>query len=159
MKSYKGYQAQVAYDADAEIFHGTVPNIRGVITFEGSSVDELATAFRDSVDFYLELCERNGVEPAKPYSGNFVVRIDPELHARVASAAAIAGVSLNSWVGSALEAAVAASEPAGAKRGERVRPKAAAPRRRRTTTVESPAPTAATTKPAAKARARAAKSR
>ena len=103
MKQYKGYEPQVTYDGDAQIFHGTVANIRGVITFEGYSVDELEAAFHESVDYYLDFCERSGIEPAKPYSGNFVLRITPDLHSRVAGAARKAGLSLNAWVATQLE--------------------------------------------------------
>ena len=51
--SYKGYQAIVAYDEDAEIFHGEVVNLRDVITFQGKSVKELEKAFSDSVEDYI----------------------------------------------------------------------------------------------------------
>lgn len=39
--AYKGYVAGVDYDEDAGLFHGEVVNTRAVITFQGSSVDEL----------------------------------------------------------------------------------------------------------------------
>ncbi len=35
MMTYKGYEAAVEYDEDAEIFHGEVINLRDVITFQG----------------------------------------------------------------------------------------------------------------------------
>jgi predicted HicB family RNase H-like nuclease len=54
--SYKGYQAIVAYDEDAEIFHGEVVNLRDVITFQGESVKELKKAFADSVEDYIAFC-------------------------------------------------------------------------------------------------------
>jgi predicted HicB family RNase H-like nuclease len=50
MMKCKGYEAILEFDAEAEIFHGEVINIRDVITFQGSSVDELKQAFSDSVD-------------------------------------------------------------------------------------------------------------
>ncbi len=51
--SYKDYQAIVAYDEDAEIFHGEVVNLRDVITFQGKSAKELERAFADSVEDYI----------------------------------------------------------------------------------------------------------
>lgn len=110
MKRYKGYDAQVVYDSDARVFHGTVANIRGAITFEGTSVDELEGAFHESVDVYLEFCAEAGVEPAKPFSGNFVLRTTPDLHARAASAAAQHSVSLNAWVVRQLEHALSGAD-------------------------------------------------
>ena len=77
---YKGYIGDVKYDSDAHIFHGEVINTRDVITFQGKSVDELEQAFQDSVDDYLEWCAEDGVEPDRPYSGKFNLRISPELH-------------------------------------------------------------------------------
>jgi predicted HicB family RNase H-like nuclease len=75
--TYKGYEALVQYDEDAEIFHGEVMNLRDVITFQGSSVKELKKAFADSVEDYLAFCKERGEEPEKPYSGQFIVRVDP----------------------------------------------------------------------------------
>jgi predicted HicB family RNase H-like nuclease len=80
------------------IIHGEVINIRDVITFQGSSVQELKQAFQDSVDDYLEFCKQRGEEPNKPFSGKFVVRIDPQLHKVIAIRARQEGKSLNSWV-------------------------------------------------------------
>lgn len=107
MMSYKGYEAFVQYDEDAEIFHGEVMNLRDVITFQGTSVNELKQALADSVEDYLAFCKQRGEEPEKPYSGQFVVRVDPPLHKAVSVAAKRAGMSLNRWVTAALERAAA----------------------------------------------------
>ncbi len=104
--TYKGYEALVAYDEDAEIFHGEVINTRDVITFQGRSVDELKVAFADSIEDYLDFCRGRGEEPEKPYSGQFVVRIEPSLHRAVANEARRTGASLNKWIATALERAV-----------------------------------------------------
>ncbi|MBK1990920.1 type II toxin-antitoxin system HicB family antitoxin [Sphaerospermopsis aphanizomenoides BCCUSP55] len=95
---YKGYEAVVEFDDEAEIFHGEVINIRDVITFQGSSVKELKQAFQDSVDDYLAFCQERGEEPDKPFSGKFVVRINPQLHKTIAIRARQQGKSLNSWI-------------------------------------------------------------
>jgi predicted HicB family RNase H-like nuclease len=50
MMAYKGYLAQVTFDAQANLFHGEVINIRDVVTFQGQSVDELRQALADSVE-------------------------------------------------------------------------------------------------------------
>ncbi len=62
--TYEGYEAFVQYDEDAEIFHGEVMNLRDVITFEGSSVQELKKALADSVEDYIAFCKERGEEPA-----------------------------------------------------------------------------------------------
>lgn len=103
--TYEGYEAIVEFDEEEELFHGEVMNLRDVITFQGRSVDELKGAFRDSIEDYLAFCRERGEEPAKPFSGQFVVRIEPGLHREVATAARRAGLSLNKWVAKALERA------------------------------------------------------
>jgi predicted HicB family RNase H-like nuclease len=106
MMEYKGYIGKVEFDDEAAIFHGEVTNTRDVITFQGKSVAQLKKAFRDSIDDYLESCAERGEEPDRPFSGQFVTRISPELHRRASLAAAHAGKSLNVWVAEQLQAGV-----------------------------------------------------
>lgn len=103
--TYKGYEGLVTYDEDAELFHGEVLNLRDVITFQGQSVADLKQALADSVEDYLAFCKERGEEPEKPYSGQFVVRVEPPLHRAVVTAAKRAGVSLNKWIACTLERA------------------------------------------------------
>ena len=103
--TYKGYEALVAYDEEAELFHGEVLNLRDVITFQGMSVNALKQALADSVEDYLAFCRDRGEDPDKPFSGQFVVRVDPPVHKAVVTAAKRAGLSLNRWVAAALERA------------------------------------------------------
>ena len=98
MINYKGYIGQVEFDAENHIFTGSVVNTRTVITFQGSSVDEIENEFKASVDDYLKWCKEDGVEPEKPYSGNFTVRLKPELHQKLAIGAKVLGMSINSFV-------------------------------------------------------------
>jgi predicted HicB family RNase H-like nuclease len=100
---YKGYIAKVEFDDEANIFHGEVINAHDVITFEGDCVQDLRQAFTDSVEDYLEFCASRNEKPEKPYSGKFVVRLDPELHQRATIVAARKGISLNRWVVEAIE--------------------------------------------------------
>ena len=103
MMDYKGYNARVEFDDEAGVFHGEILNIRDVVTFEGRTVVELRKAFRDSVDDYLDFCESRNEPPEKPYSGRFVVRVDPGLHKSIATRAMLNHKSLNSWVQEVLE--------------------------------------------------------
>jgi predicted HicB family RNase H-like nuclease len=106
MLRYKGYTGQVNFDDDAEIFHGEVIDTRDVITFQGRNVKELKKAFRDSIDDYLEFCQRRREKPDKPFSGKFVLRLSPELHHKVYLRAIQSGKSLNSWIREVLRKAV-----------------------------------------------------
>ena len=58
MLLYKGYTGHVEYDDEAGILHGEVLDTRDVITFQGKTVDEIETAFRESIEDYLEFCRR-----------------------------------------------------------------------------------------------------
>src|SRR3546814_5930767 len=82
---YKGYTAgPVEFDDDQGLFHGTVAGLRDVVTFAGRSAVELKTAFRESIDDYLDFCAQEGRDPDRPFSGNFPVRTAPELHRKAA---------------------------------------------------------------------------
>jgi len=98
MMQYKGYLGAVEYDDEAKLFHGDVLNMRDIITFQGTSVEQIEQAFRESVDDYLEWCAKDGVEPEKPYSGRFNLRISPELHQKLAVAAKKKRMSINNFV-------------------------------------------------------------
>src|SRR5438552_17232038 len=97
MIQYKGYAARVEFDADNELLHGEVLGIRDVVTFQARSIKELRKAFRDSVDDYLAFCKERGETPEKPCSGNFVLRIDSELHRNAEIVAKASGKSLYAW--------------------------------------------------------------
>jgi predicted HicB family RNase H-like nuclease len=104
MMEYKGYVARVEFDDEADVFFGKVVNLsKDGVTFQGSTPEELRAAFRDSVDDYLSWCKESGTPPEKPYSGKFIVRIDPAEHGRVALAAAKLGLSINKFVEKALK--------------------------------------------------------
>ncbi|MFH2114715.1 MAG: type II toxin-antitoxin system HicB family antitoxin, partial [Spirochaetota bacterium] len=100
---YKGYFGKTFIDEEAKLIHGELQGLRGVITFQGKSVEEAESAFHDSVDDYLDWCANRGKEPEKPFSGRFNVRIDPGLHAKAAVAASRLGISLNRFVEKAIE--------------------------------------------------------
>ena len=101
--NYKGYVGKIEYDEDAHIFAGEVINTRTVITFQGETVREIEDAFRNSVDDYLEWCAEDGIEPEKPYSGKFQVRINPTIHQEASIKSKLMGISLNSFVEKAIE--------------------------------------------------------
>ena len=95
---YKGYHGYVTYDEEAKLFHGEVVGLKDVITFQGTSVEELEQAFKDSVDEYLDFCEELGRAPERPFSGKLVLRLPQEMHAKAAYEAKCHGLSLNAWI-------------------------------------------------------------
>lgn len=106
MIEYKRYVGVVEYDPEIDSFHGSVVNTQDVISFYGSSVQELRKEMKASVEAYLAFCEEQGKAPEKPYSGTLTVRTSPELHRKVAIAAARRRLSMNQYVREVLEKAV-----------------------------------------------------
>jgi len=106
MMEYKGYTAgPIEFDPDENTFSGTVSGLRDVIHFEGSTARELAKAFRESIDTYLEFCAESGKDPDRPFSGKILVRTEPALHRKAALRAAAEGVSLSQWITKQIESA------------------------------------------------------
>jgi len=100
---HDGYVATVELDEQAGLFHGEVINTRDVLTFQGRTLEELRAAFADTIADYVDWCRERGKEPERPYSGNFTVRLSPELHRRIAAAAARSGKSVNGFVAETLD--------------------------------------------------------
>lgn len=103
MLKYRGYTGYVEFDDEAELLHGEVLDTRDVITFQGRTVSELRTAFRDSIDDYLDFCAQRNEKPDKPFSGKFVVRLPSDLHHRAYIKAVEQGKSLNQFVVESLQ--------------------------------------------------------
>lgn len=106
MMNYKGFSARIEYSDEDGCFIGRVAGIQDVIGFHGQSVAKLRAAFKEAIDDYLETCARVGKQPNKPYSGQFRLRLAPDLHARVAMAAESKGKSLNTLITDLIERAV-----------------------------------------------------
>ena len=103
---YKGFSARVEFDADDHLFVGHVAGIRDVVGFHGDSVNQLELAFQEAVDNYVAACKALGQRPDKPFSGRMMLRLAPEVHARVSAAAQVCGMSVNQWAAQALSKAV-----------------------------------------------------
>ncbi|MBK6710757.1 MAG: type II toxin-antitoxin system HicB family antitoxin [Chloroflexi bacterium] len=103
--TYQNYSAKVEYDPIDKIFVGHIIGIRDIVGFHGSTVEELESAFHDAVDHYLEVCEKIGQPPQRSYSGKLTLRIPPEIHMAVATAAEINSKSINQWATDVLKQA------------------------------------------------------
>jgi predicted HicB family RNase H-like nuclease len=98
MIEYRGYTGILEYDDEFEFFSGHVIGLNDTVYFEGRDAAELKQSMHEAVDRYLALCERRGKSPDKPYSGKFVLRVDPEVHRALATGAAAHHVSMNTYV-------------------------------------------------------------
>ena len=80
---YKGYLGTVEYSSEDNILFGQIVGIRGLISYEGSSVEQLKVNFEEAIDDYLLDCKESNIEPQQPYNGKLDVRISPNLHKKL----------------------------------------------------------------------------
>lgn len=99
---HDGYVAEIDIDEEADLLSGTVINTRATLHFAGRTVEELRQAFADTIADYRDWCASQGRDPEKPYSGTLSLRIPPDLHRRLAAAAARDGKSINAFIGDVL---------------------------------------------------------
>lgn len=104
---YNGYYAQVHFSTEDEVFYGKLIGISDLILFEADSVKELKDAFIEAVEDYLNTCAELNKPPQKPYKGSFNIRIPPDLHRQAAMFAALKKITLNDFVKTAIDLAVA----------------------------------------------------
>ena len=78
--------------------------IRSLLSYEGTTGEELINDFHGVIDDYLAMCKEKKVKPEKAYKGSFNIRISPDLHKKLAIQA-IANMSLNSYIEKTLSAA------------------------------------------------------
>jgi predicted HicB family RNase H-like nuclease len=100
---YDEYIAEIEFDSDYETFFGNVINLSTPVTFYGKTVKELKQEFIRSIKTYLAVCKERGIEPDKPFSGKLILRINPDLHRKIASSAQREGKSVNKWIAETLE--------------------------------------------------------
>ena len=108
---YKGFIGSVHYAAEDRVFYGKVEGVNDLISFEGSSVDELEEGFQYMVDKHIEDCEKNDIPLEKSYKGNLNIRLSPDLHKKAAYKASSRGMSLNQYINNAIKKEIASSDP------------------------------------------------
>lgn len=103
---YRGFIARVEFSADDNVFVGRLLNINDIVVFDAETVKGLKQSMKESVDFYLEVCDKTGKKPKKAYSGKIILRLPNKLHERIAEAAARHGKSINEWGKEVFESAI-----------------------------------------------------
>lgn len=100
---YKGFIGTVHFSMEDRVFYGKIEGINDLITFEGKSVDELITAFQESIENYINICKEHGKEPLKSCKGSFNIRISPDLHRKALERSLLSGISLNQFIQRAIK--------------------------------------------------------
>jgi predicted HicB family RNase H-like nuclease len=103
---YKGFVGTADFTEENDVFFGKLIGIPDLVSYEGETVKELKKAFRESVEEYIDLCKRHKKNIRKSVTGNFNVRINPELHQLTNLAAVEKGISLNKYVQEAINSYV-----------------------------------------------------
>ena len=62
---YKGFIVSVNFSAEDRAFYGKVEGINDLLTFEGTTVEELEEAFKYMVEEHIHDCEQKGI-PVEP---------------------------------------------------------------------------------------------
>lgn len=103
----EGYHAKIEYDEELDLFRGEILGLNGGADFYGKNPKELRTEFKKSLQVFLDVCKKKGLEPRRNFSGKFNLRISPELHERLAIEAQAQGKSINTLAQEALQERVA----------------------------------------------------
>ncbi len=61
--TYKGFRAEVFFDAEDGLLVGHILDIRDIVGFHAESIPELYDHFHDAVDSYLDWCSESGFDP------------------------------------------------------------------------------------------------
>lgn len=101
-----GYRAVVHYDPDIDMFRGEFMGLNGGADFYAKDIDSLRKEGEMSLKVFLDMCQEDGVEPRKEYSGKFNLRVSPQLHEEIATRALAERKSLNQWVADILDEAL-----------------------------------------------------
>ena len=98
-----GYKAKIEYDAELDQFRGEILGLNGGADFYGTNPRQLRKEFRRSLQVFMEVCAEKGINPHRQFSGKFNLRINPNLHKKIAEQASAESKSLNQYVSDLIE--------------------------------------------------------
>ena len=78
--------------------------ISALVSYEGTDLHAVESAFREAVDDYLDLCQEQGERPEESFTGDLTVRAGTDLHREVARYCIENGVSLDAVIRDSLQA-------------------------------------------------------
>jgi predicted HicB family RNase H-like nuclease len=97
-----GATAVINYDPEINLFRGEFTGLNGGADFYAADIEGLRHEGEISLKVFMDACAEDGVEPFRQFSGRFVVRTSPNIHALATDAAKASGKSLNQWVEEAI---------------------------------------------------------
>ena len=93
MFTYQGYQGSVETSIEDDVLHGKILFINDLVTYEAVTIKKLRQ----------ETCKQHKVEPNKPMTGQFNVRVGETLHKQATIYSLKSNTSLNNVVVEALD--------------------------------------------------------
>jgi len=99
-------KAVISFDPEINLFRGEFIGLNGGADFYASSIDNLITEGKKSLDIFMQECSKKGIDPYRQFSGKFNVRLSPKLHEAAVIAAQANQVSLNEWISNNIAANV-----------------------------------------------------
>lgn len=102
---YKGYTAEIKFDADDGILVGIVLGIKDIIDFHGNSVESIRKEFKVAIDEYIKACKKLGREPNKPRQGKIVLTLPVEMEVGLESVMEETGKSTKALILDAVKVA------------------------------------------------------
>lgn len=67
--SHAGYTGSVEVSLEDDCLFGKIVQISDLVTYEADTVGGLRAAFIESVQYYIEKCKQDGLEPERPDPG------------------------------------------------------------------------------------------
>jgi predicted HicB family RNase H-like nuclease len=108
LMEYKGLAAKVSFDAQDKTFYGEVIGARTYLSFAGKSAAALEKSFHSVVDEYIRFCKDQDITPEKTWKGKVTFRPrSDELRHRIWVQATANNMSVNEWMNTVIESAVA----------------------------------------------------
>ena len=78
-----GHIAVISFDSDMGLFRGEFVGLNGGADFYADSVEGLHKEGEASLKTFLDVCQEQGLEPYKHFSGKFITRVPATLHERI----------------------------------------------------------------------------
>lgn len=101
------YDAVISFDPEIEMFRGEFIGLNGGADFYADNIRKLKKEGQTSLRIFLEYAKKKNIPAKKKFSGQFVLRLKPQVHKRYTTLAKTKNVSLNQVIAETLEDAIA----------------------------------------------------
>lgn len=99
------YEAVISYDSEISMFRGEFIGLNGGADFYADSISKLRKEGDISLRVFLDFAKEKNIDVKKNFSGQFVLRLKPEVHKRYVLLAKAQNMSLNQILSQTLEQA------------------------------------------------------